>query len=64
MQNSFILPYEPEYSEHWEANRRRKEVREWLRLRESELVQEASPPLAPDHVSERGPVSRADASLS
>ena len=30
--SKFILPYEPGYTGHWEAEKRRKETREWLRL--------------------------------
>ena len=32
--SKFILPYEPGYTGHWEAEKRRKETREWLRQRE------------------------------
>ena len=28
--SKFILPYEPGYTGHWEAEKRRKETREWL----------------------------------
>jgi hypothetical protein len=33
----FILPYEPGYTGHWEAEKRRKETKEWLRQREREI---------------------------
>jgi hypothetical protein len=32
-----ILPYEPGYIGHWEAEKRRKETREWLRKREEQV---------------------------
>jgi hypothetical protein len=32
-----ILPYEPGYTRHWEAEKRRKETREWLRKREEQV---------------------------
>ena len=32
-----ILPYEPGYTSHWEAEKRRKETREWLRKREEQV---------------------------
>lgn len=32
-----ILPYEPGYTGHWEAEKRRKATREWLRQREAEI---------------------------
>jgi hypothetical protein len=47
----FILPYEPGYTGHWEAKKRRKETKEWLRQRELRRQREreiASPPIAPD----------------
>jgi hypothetical protein len=33
----FILPYEPGYTGHWEAEKRRKETKEWLCQREREI---------------------------
>ena len=32
-----ILPYEPGYTGHWEAEKRRKETREWLCKREQQV---------------------------
>jgi hypothetical protein len=43
--SKFVLPYEPGYTGHWEAEKRRKETREWLRRREREV---AAPPLVPE----------------
>jgi hypothetical protein len=43
--SKFILPYEPGYTGHWEAEKRRKETREWLRQRELEI---ASPSIVPE----------------
>jgi hypothetical protein len=43
--SKFILPYEPGYTGHWEAERRRKETREWLRQREREI---AAPSIVPE----------------
>jgi hypothetical protein len=31
---NFTLPYEPDYTGHWEEERRRKETKDWLRERE------------------------------
>ena len=35
--SNVILPYEPGYTGHWEAEKRRKETQEWLRQREAEI---------------------------
>jgi hypothetical protein len=43
--SKFILPYEPGYTGHWEAEKRRKETREWLRQREREI---AAPSIVPE----------------
>jgi hypothetical protein len=43
--HKFILPYEPGYTGHWEAEKRRKETREWLRQRERDL---AAPSIVPE----------------
>ena len=40
--SKFILPYEPGYTGHWEAEKRRKETREWLRQRERDLLRRRS----------------------
>ena len=51
----FILPYEPGYTGRWEAEKRRKETKEWLRHREREIELRRQrereivwPPIAPD----------------
>jgi hypothetical protein len=33
-----VLPYEPAYSGHWEADKRRRETRDWLRQRARECA--------------------------
>jgi hypothetical protein len=43
--SKFILPYEPGYTGPWEAEKRRKETREWLRQREREI---AAPSIVPE----------------
>jgi hypothetical protein len=64
--SQFILPYEPGYTGHWEAEKRRKETKEWLRQREREIELRRrrereidSPPVAPD-TSERVEKRRPD----
>jgi hypothetical protein len=42
--SKIILPYEPEYVGHRQADERHKQIREWLRKRERELAGR-SPPL-------------------
>jgi hypothetical protein len=49
--SKIVLPYEPHYIGHRQAEARRKETKEWLRQRERELAERA-PPLAPEHKSE------------
>jgi hypothetical protein len=44
--SKIVLPYEPDYVGHREADERRKETKEWLRLRERELA-ERSPSIVP-----------------
>jgi hypothetical protein len=44
--SKLILPCDPHYTAHWEAEKRRKKTREWLRQRERDLAQ------APSIVSE------------
>jgi hypothetical protein len=44
--SKLILPCDPNYTAHWEAEKRRKKTREWLRQRERGLAQ------APSIVSE------------
>jgi hypothetical protein len=47
-----LLPYEPGYTGHWEAEKRRRKTREWLRQRESDLaakrLREAAPSIVPE----------------
>jgi hypothetical protein len=43
--SKFILPYEPGYTGHWEAEKRRKETLAWLRQREREI---AAPSIVPE----------------
>jgi hypothetical protein len=38
-----ILPYEPGYTRHRDAERRRRETRTWLRQREAALTQRVEP---------------------
>jgi hypothetical protein len=42
-----VLPIEPAYVGHRNAEERRKEVSEWLRLREQELDEHPSPSVVP-----------------
>jgi hypothetical protein len=44
--SKLILPCDPHYTAHWEAEKRRKKTREWLRKRERDLAR------APSIVSE------------
>jgi hypothetical protein len=34
--SGLVFPYDPGYTGHWEAEKRREETREWLRRRECE----------------------------
>jgi hypothetical protein len=46
-----LLPYEPGYTRHWEAEKRRKETKAWLRQRECDLLASrecAAPSIVPD----------------
>lgn len=43
--NTIVLPYEHDATAHWEAARRRKEVRAWLKERQRVID---SPPTAPE----------------
>jgi hypothetical protein len=56
-----LLPYEPGYTGHWEAERRRRETREWLRQREIEVAARRhrdseipAPSIVPDKPSSPG----------
>jgi hypothetical protein len=50
--SKFILPYEPEYVGHHDADRQQRETKEWLRKRESELT-EGSPSIVPKQAPEK-----------
>jgi hypothetical protein len=45
--NAGALPYEPNYTGHREAEKRRKEVRKWLGRRELEIG--IAPSIVPEH---------------
>ena len=40
----FILPYEPDYAEHRNAEKRQRDTRAWLQRREAALAGHALPP--------------------
>jgi hypothetical protein len=46
--SKIVLPYEPQFVGHRNAEDRRKAVAEWLRQRESELGDHQSPPVVPE----------------
>jgi hypothetical protein len=42
-------PLDTRYTAHWDAERRRRETREWLKQREQELsIARDAPPVAPE----------------
>jgi hypothetical protein len=51
-----LLPYEPGYTGHWEAERRRRETGEWLRRREIEVaarrLRKPAPSIVPNKANE------------
>jgi hypothetical protein len=49
--SKIVLPIEPAYVGHRDAEERRKQVTEWLRLREQELDEHPSPSVIPDATS-------------
>ena len=49
--SKIVLPYEPDYVGHREAEKRRQETKEWLRQRERELA-ERSPSIVPERTPE------------
>jgi hypothetical protein len=52
-ESRIVLPYEPQYSGHREAEKRRKQTHDWLARRERELAElHRSPSIVPDR-SER-----------
>ncbi|HUC51690.1 MAG TPA: hypothetical protein VMA30_20080 [Xanthobacteraceae bacterium] len=51
--SKFVLPYEPQYTRHREAEKQQQDARDWLRRRERETTSPAIvPELAPDHERE------------
>ena len=52
-----LLPYDPQYTGHREAEKRRQETGEWLRQRELKLPEpdqgQELPSIVPDHQCER-----------
>jgi glutamine amidotransferase-like uncharacterized protein len=46
--SGIVLPYEPQYVGHRNAEDRRKAVSEWLRQRERELDEHHSPSVVPE----------------
>ena len=55
-EKSFILPYEPGYIGHRDAERRRRQIRKFVRSREENL--RLSPSVAPDERDMIDPESR------
>jgi hypothetical protein len=49
---NFVLPYDPNDVTHLDADKRRRETRDWLRRRQRELTVDA-PPIVPDPTRER-----------
>jgi hypothetical protein len=43
--SNFVLPYEPEYTAHREAEKRRHEIKDWLRQGKAEV---SSPSVVPE----------------
>jgi hypothetical protein len=46
--SKIVLPYEPQYVGHRDAEERRKVVSEWLQEREREVDEHPSPSVVPD----------------
>ena len=46
--SGIVLPYEPQYVGHRDAEERRKAVSEWLRQREQEVDEHPSPSVVPE----------------
>jgi len=53
---SFILPYEPNYTGHRDAEHRRRQIRKFVKTRETAV--QPSPPVAPDERDMIDPESR------
>ena len=49
--SKIVLPYEPDYVGHREAEKRRQETKEWLRQRERDLA-ERLPSIVPERTPE------------
>jgi hypothetical protein len=49
--SGIVLPYEPQYVGHRNAEQRRKAVSEWLRQREHDLDEHHSPSMVPEQPS-------------
>jgi hypothetical protein len=49
--SKIVLPYEPDYVGHREAEKRRRETKEWLRQRERDLAKR-SPSIVPERTPE------------
>lgn len=49
-----VLPYDPQYVGHRDAEKRRKDVSEWLNRRERELDEHPAPSLVPERVPATG----------
>jgi hypothetical protein len=50
--SKIVLPYEPDYVGHREAEKWRQETKDWLRRRERELA-ERSPSIVPERTPSR-----------
>jgi hypothetical protein len=46
--SNLIFPYDPGYTGHWEAEKRREDTREWLRQRKREKVAPPSESRTPE----------------
>jgi hypothetical protein len=46
--SNLVFPYDPGYTGHWEAEKRREETREWLRQRKREKDARSSDSRAPE----------------
>jgi hypothetical protein len=52
-ESRIVLPYEPQYSGHREAEKRRKQTHDWLAQRERELAElHQAPSIVPDRTHE------------
>jgi len=49
--SGIVLPYEPQYVGHRNAEERRKAVSEWLRQRERDLDEHPAPSVVPEQPS-------------